>query len=162
FAGHLAGKHFADPVAMIQYLDYKTYLPGDILTKVDRASMAHSLEVRVPFLDYTCVEWAATLPSQVKLRRGEGKLVLKRALEPVLPREVLYRDKMGFAVPLDVWFRGSLEERMRASLTGKTLVESGLFDPRFLERVGEDHRTGRRNHSAVLWATLMLEGFLES
>jgi len=89
----------------VQYLDYKTYLPGDILTKVDRASMAHSLEVRTPFLDYEFVEWAASLPAEVKLRGGEGKHVLKKALEPVLPREVLYRSKMGFAVPIDVWFR---------------------------------------------------------
>ena len=113
FHGHGRDKSFADPLALVQYLDYKTYLPGDILTKVDRASMAHSLEVRTPFLDYELVEWASSLPSDVKLRGSEGKHVLKRALEPVLPREVLYRDKMGFAVPLDTWFRGSLRGHIR-------------------------------------------------
>ncbi len=162
FRRHLGGKSFPDPLSMIQYLDYQTYLPGDILTKVDRASMAHSLEVRVPFLDYRFVEWAAHLPSGLKLAGGEGKAILKRALEPLLPREILYRRKMGFAVPLDVWFRGSLEERMTASLEGDTLVNCGLFEPAFLRSIARDHRTGRRNYSAVLWALLMFEGFLNN
>jgi asparagine synthase (glutamine-hydrolysing) len=161
FRKHLQGKTFADPLSMIQYLDYQTYLPGDILTKVDRASMAHSLEVRVPFLDYKLVEWAAHLPPDVKLKGREGKLILKKALEPLLPRKVLYRQKMGFAVPLDVWFRGSLEERMVASLEGETLLQCGLFEPAFLRSLAKDHRSGRRNHSAVLWALLMFEGFLK-
>jgi asparagine synthase (glutamine-hydrolysing) len=160
FRAHLAGRTFRDPLDMVQYLDYKTYLPGDILTKVDRASMAHGLEVRVPFLDYTFVEWAATLPPSFKLTRAGSKVVLKKALEPLLPREVLYRDKMGFAVPLDIWFRGSLEARMTDSLQGSTLADSGLFDAEFLRRIGTDHRSRRRDHSAVLWALLMFEGFL--
>ena len=162
FRRHVNGREFPDPLSMVQYLDYKTYLPGDILTKVDRASMAHSLEVRVPFLDYTFVEWAATLPSSSKLSRLQGKAVLKKALEPLLPRDVLYREKMGFAVPLDIWFRGALEDRMMSSLGGTTLAECGLFEPEALRRIGADHRSGRRNHSAVLWALLMFEGFLGS
>jgi asparagine synthase (glutamine-hydrolysing) len=160
FRAHLAGREFPDALSMVQYLDYQTYLPGDILTKVDRASMANSLEVRVPFLDYRFVEWAAALPTDAKLKRTEGKAVLKKALEPLLPKEVLYRQKMGFAVPLDIWFRGALEERMDASLAGSTLGESGLFERSQLRRIGADHRSGRRNHSAVLWALLMFEGFL--
>jgi asparagine synthase (glutamine-hydrolysing) len=162
FRGHLAGREFPDPLGMVQYLDYKTYLPGDINTKVDRASMAHSLEVRGPFLDYTLIEWAATLPTSSKLRGLEGKAVLKKALEPLLPREVLYRDKMGFAVPLDLWFRGSLVERMTSSLAGSTLARSGLFDAEQLRKIGAEHRSGHRDHSAVLWALLMFEGFLDS
>lgn len=162
FRGHLEGRSFPDALKMVQYLDYKTYLPGDILTKVDRASMAHGLEVRVPFLDYTFVEWAARLPSAHKLRGGEGKYVLKKALEPVLPREVLYRDKMGFAVPLDGWFRSSLVERMTDSLEGQALTQSGFFEAEQLRRIGADHRSGRRDHSAVLWALLMFEGFLHA
>jgi asparagine synthase (glutamine-hydrolysing) len=161
FRRHLAGRKFPDELSMVQYLDYQTYLPGDILTKVDRASMANSLEVRVPFLDYRFVEWAATLPSSAKLRGMEGKAVLKKALEPLLPKEVLYRQKMGFAVPLDMWFRGALEERMSASLAGTTLGESGLFERRQLQTIGKDHRSGRRNYSAILWALLMFEGFLQ-
>jgi asparagine synthase (glutamine-hydrolysing) len=162
FRGHLEGREFPDAMSMVQYLDYKTYLPGDILTKVDRASMAHGLEVRVPFLDYTFVEWAARLPTSLKLARGEGKAVLKKALEPLLPHEILYRNKMGFAVPLDMWFRGSLLERMTSSLEGPTLRNSGFFRPERLRGIGVEHRTGRRDHSAVLWALLMFEGFLKS
>ena len=92
----------------MQYADFKTYLPGDILTKVDRASMANSLEVRVPLLDHTLVEWAARLPSDLKLHGREGKYVFKDALEPYVSKEILYRPKQGFAVPLATWFRGPL------------------------------------------------------
>ena len=162
FERHLDGKRFEDPLRMAQYLDFKTYLPGDILTKVDRASMAHSLEVRVPFLDHEFVGWTARLPTAMKLRGGSGKDVLKKALEPVLPREVLYRSKMGFAVPLDIWFRGSLEERIASSLGGSVLADSGVFDVSMLDEISRDHGSGRRNYSAVLWALLMFEGFLSS
>jgi len=162
FADHVKDKEFSDPLRMVQYLDFKTYLPGDILTKVDRASMAHSLEVRVPFLDHNYVEWTAGLPTATKLKGGVGKHVLKEALRPVLPKDVLFRKKMGFAVPLDVWFRGSLKEQMMASLEGGALVDCGVFDPASLRQVGDDHRSGRRNYSAVLWALLMFEGFLKN
>jgi asparagine synthase (glutamine-hydrolysing) len=162
FNAYVKDKTFSDALAMVQYLDYKTYLPGDILTKVDRASMAHSLEVRTPFLDYEFVEWAAQLPSEIKLRGVEGKYVLKRALEPLLPREVLYRDKMGFAVPLDVWFRGSLREHLAMVVKGPRLAQSGIFDPATLARFVDDHQSGRRDYSATLWSLLMFDGFLAS
>ncbi len=116
-----AGAGTDDPLALIQYLDLKTYLVGDINTKVDRASMAHSLEVREPLMDHTLVEWLATLPSSLKVRGQEGKCLLKKAMEPHLPREVLYRPKMGFAVPLARWFRGPLRAaraRRRCSASG--------------------------------------------
>jgi asparagine synthase (glutamine-hydrolysing) len=160
FRQHVRGKTFNDPLKMIQYLDFKTYLPGDILTKVDRASMAHSLEVRTPFLDYELVEWVASLPSAIKLKGGEGKHILKRSLEPLLPREVLYRNKMGFAVPLDVWFRGSLRDHIAETVRGRRLAESGLFNPATLARIVADHQSGRRDHSAILWSLLMFDGFL--
>lgn len=160
YARHLSGKSFEDPLRMVQYLDFKTYLPGDILTKVDRASMAHSLEVRVPLLDYQLVEWAARLPTSAKLHAGESKMLLKRALEPLLPREVLYRDKMGFAVPLDVWFRGSLKEHIAKVVTGERLKSSGFFVPEYLDKLVQEHQSSRRDHSAVLWALLMFDGFL--
>ena len=99
--------------AQIQYLDLKTYLVGDINTKVDRASMAHSLEVREPLMDHPLVEWLATLPPSLKIRGQEGKYLLKKAMEPHLPSEILYRPKMGFAVPLARWFRGPLRQRVR-------------------------------------------------
>ena len=160
FHSHVAGKTFTDPLSLVQYLDFKTYLPGDILTKVDRASMAHSLEVRTPFLDYEFVEWAAKLPAAVKLRGGEGKHVLKKALEGLLPHEVLYRKKMGFAVPVDVWFRGSLRERIADAVTGERLRSSGMFDDKFVRRSLGEHQSGRRDHSALLWTLLMFDGFL--
>ena len=160
FHGHVRGKSFADALAMAQYLDFKTYLPGDILTKVDRASMAHSLEVRTPFLDYEFVEWAARLPSGSKLRGGEGKHVLKEALRPLLPEEVLFRSKMGFAIPLDQWFRGALRERIVGVVKGERLTGCGLFDPAMLMRLVSDHQSGRRDYSAPLWALLMFDGFL--
>jgi len=162
FNAHLAGKSFSDPLALVQYLDFKTYLPGDILTKVDRASMAHSLEVRTPFLDYEFVEWIARLPSDVKLKANEGKYLLKRSLEPLLPHEVLYRPKMGFGVPLDLWFRGSLRDHIASTVRGERLAQSGYFDPDALSRLVTDHHRGRRDHSAVLWSLLMLDGFLLS
>jgi len=161
FRRHASGRQFEDPLRMAQYLDFKTYLPGDILTKVDRASMAHSLEVRVPFLDHTFVSWTAGLPTNVKLTGGSGKHILKQALRPVLPDEVLFRSKMGFAVPLDMWFRGSLQDRLTGVLEGDSLAASGLFDPGALREIGQQHRSGRRDHSAVLWALLMFDGFLK-
>jgi asparagine synthase (glutamine-hydrolysing) len=160
FRGHVGDKSFSDPLSLIQYLDFKTYLPGDILTKVDRASMAHSLEVRTPFLDYEFVEWTARLPSAVKLRGTTGKYLLKEALRPVLPDEVLFRSKMGFAVPLDTWFRGSLKQRIIEQVGGRRLAESGLFDTAALARVVSEHQSGRSDHSAVLWSLLMFDGFL--
>ena len=158
----LEGKEFKDPMRMVQYLDFRTYLPGDILTKVDRASMAHSLEVRVPMLDHTFVEWAARLPTSVKRARGEAKYALKESLLPYLPREVLYRTKMGFAVPLDVWFRGPLKEKIAQAATGERLKDSGLFNPAMLDELVRDHHSGRRDYSGPLWSLLMFDRYLES
>jgi len=148
------------PLSMVQYLDMKTYLAGDILTKVDRASMAHSLEVRVPILDHEFVEWVSGLPPEMKYSAGEGKRIFKRALEPLLSREILYRRKMGFAVPLASWFRGPLRQRLRTALLGETLAGTGIFNVRFLETLLDQHQSGRRDHSAALWSLLMFEAFV--
>ncbi|MEO0974846.1 MAG: asparagine synthase-related protein, partial [Pseudomonadota bacterium] len=158
FRRHAATAHGCDPLSLVQYLDIKTYLPGDILTKVDRASMAHGLEVRVPMLDHEFVAWSARLPSSLKLRGREGKYVLKKALEPLLPDDVLYRPKMGFAVPLGRWFRGPLREQMREAVTGSVLRELGLFDTKMLTTLVDEHERGQRDHTAVLWALLMFRG----
>ncbi len=149
-----------EPLSQAQYADFKTYLPGGILTKVDRASMASSLEVRVPLLDHTLVEWAARLPPRLKLRGGQGKHVLKQALEPYLPRDILHRPKHGFVVPLAAWFRGPLRLRLRERLTGPTLRRSGLFEMAAVGRLLDRHQSGERDHSAVLWTLLMFEAFL--
>ncbi len=162
FRRHLKTCDSDDPLTMIQYLDMKTYLPGDILTKVDRASMAHSLEVRVPILDADLAEWSGTVPSSLKLKAGEGKYIFKKALEPTVPDSILYRDKMGFAVPLASWFRGPLRDTVRDRLTGDVLSRSGIFDMSFIEGLVTQHVTGRRDHSSPIWALLVFEGFLRS
>ncbi len=149
-----------DPLALVQYLDLKTYLVGDINTKVDRASMAHSLEVREPLMDHSLVDWLCTLPSNLKIRGGEGKFLLKKTMERWLPSEVLYRRKMGFAVPLAAWFRGPLRDRVRMALLGPVLADSGLFNLRALEQMVDAHQSGRRDFSSCLWTILMFEAFL--
>jgi len=157
FRHHAARAPAKDPLSIIQYIDMKTYLPGDILTKVDRASMAHSLEVRVPILDHKFVEWGSGLPPGVKLHGQEGKYIFKKALEPYLSQDVLYRDKMGFGVPLARWFRGPLKERINQTLLEGGLAGSGLFDRDEMRRIVNQHMSGQREHSALIWALLMYE-----
>lgn len=157
FNYHVQRSPTDDPLSLIQYLDMKTYLVGDILTKVDRASMAHSLEVRVPLLDHKFVEWVSGLPVSDKLRGQEGKYILKKALEPHLPHDVLYRPKMGFGVPLGKWFRGPLRERLRSSLLDGGLAETGLFNQRYLMKLVDDHQSGLREYSAPLWSLMMFQ-----
>ncbi len=147
------------PLSRVQYLDLKTYLPGDILTKVDRASMAHSLEVRVPILDNELVDWVAGLSPDTKLRGREGKYLFKKAMEAYLPKDLLYRPKMGFAVPLASWFRGPLQERVRDAVQSPVLLDTGIFDERFLLRMVDEHQSGLRDFSAPLWSVLMFESF---
>jgi asparagine synthase (glutamine-hydrolysing) len=134
----------------------KTYLPGDILTKVDRASMAHALEVRVPLLDHQLVEWISGLPPSLKLQGGEGKYIFKKSLESHLPHDILYRKKMGFSVPLANWFRGPLKQRVHDALLG----DSGMFNPDYLRHLHEQHQAGLRDYSAPIWSLLMFEAFL--
>jgi asparagine synthase (glutamine-hydrolysing) len=160
FRRHARAAQGWHPLSLVQYLDLKTYLVGDINTKVDRASMANSLEVREPLMDHPLVEWLAKVPPSLKLRRGEGKYLLKKAMEPKLPRDVLYRPKMGFAVPLAGWFRGPLRSRVRDALLGPHLADTGWFERRVLERMVDAHQSGARDHSAPLWTLMMLEAFL--
>lgn len=160
FQNHAQGAPTEEPLLLAQYLDFKTYLPGDILTKVDRASMAHSLEVRVPLLDHRLVEWASSLPSELKLRAGTGKYIFKKMLEPELPRDVLYRAKMGFGVPLAAWFRGPLKARLHDALIKGAVARSGYFETQTLERLYRQHAAGQRDNSAALWSLLMLDAFL--
>jgi asparagine synthase (glutamine-hydrolysing) len=160
FHRHAANAGTEDPLSLIQYIDLQTYLVGDINTKVDRASMAHALEVREPLMDHPLVEWVATLPSRLKVRSGEGKWLLKKAMEPHLPHEIMYRPKMGFAVPLARWFRGPLRDRVRAAVMHGQLQDTGFFDPAYLRRLVEDHIAGRRDYSQPLWSLMMFEAFL--
>jgi asparagine synthase (glutamine-hydrolysing) len=146
-----------DPLSLVQYLDFKTYLPGDILVKVDRASMAHSLEVRAPLLDYTYIDWVSGLSPGMKLRGTQGKYIFKKSLEPILPHDILYRPKMGFGVPLAEWLRGPLRERVRERLLGPRADQGGIFEPGSIRNLVAQHETGARDHSAVIWALLMLD-----
>ncbi|MBC7502258.1 MAG: amidotransferase 1, exosortase A system-associated [Herminiimonas sp.] len=159
---HAASSPTGDPLSLIQYLDLKTYLPGDILTKVDRASMAHALEVRVPLLDHRFVEWVSGLPSGIKLKGGEGKHIFKKALAPFLPADILYRAKRGFAVPLADWFRGPLRERVRQSVLSPMLLDTGYFDEGYLRHLVDSHETGVKDYSVSLWSLLMFESFLRT
>jgi asparagine synthase (glutamine-hydrolysing) len=160
FRRHAAKASTDDPLALVQYLDLKTYLVGDINTKVDRASMAHALEVREPLMDHPLVEWLASLRPNLKVRGQEGKWLLKQAMQPHLPHEVMYRPKMGFSVPLARWFRGPLRQRVREVILGRTLAETGYFNPLSLCHLLDAHSSGRRDYSAPLWTLLMFDAFL--
>ncbi len=148
------------PLAFVQYLDYKTYLPGDINTKVDRASMAHSLEVREPLMDHELVEWVARMPQSLKMSDGQSKRVLKRSGESLLPHEVLYRQKMGFAVPLAKWFRGPLRAQVSSLLEQGEAARSGHLDPGQLKRIFRQHMSGERDWSAAIWSIFCFSRFI--
>ncbi len=159
-ARHFKAAPTDDALSAVQYADIKTYLPGDILTKVDRASMANSLEVRAPFLDQDFAKWTTSLPAKLKIRGREGKYILKRALESRLPSNVLYRPKQGFIVPLAEWFRGPLQSSVRTALSGGLLLETGWFERRFISTAVEQHTRRLRDHSRLIWSLLMFEAFL--
>lgn len=146
-----------DHLSRILYTDMTTFLPGDILFKADRMSMANSLELRSPLLDYRIIEFANQLPSSLKFNRGEKKVVLRQALEPLLPQEILNRPKMGFSTPLAGWFRGPLK-----SLAEGVMLERGdglgeLFRPESIRTIWSQHQSGGFDHSSLLWSLLMYE-----
>jgi asparagine synthase (glutamine-hydrolysing) len=150
-----------DGLSRAQYADLKIWLPGDILTKVDRTSMAVSLEAREPLLDHRLVEFAAKLPPRMRLRGGTGKWLLKKSLENFLPEEILYRRKMGFVTPISAWFRGSLAGEAAAVANSPALGELGWFDQAAIARVAADHRSGKAEHGRLLWQLLMLDRSLQ-
>jgi asparagine synthase (glutamine-hydrolysing) len=158
-AEHMAKAPTDDSVSAAQYVDLKTWLVGDILTKVDRTAMACSLEVRVPMLDPDFVEWSMGLPRHLKLAAGESKIVLKRALEPLVPHEVLYRRKQGFSVPLAKWFRGPFGKGFAQKLKSSELAEH--FDMETVHQLLEGHQQGWSDNSRTLWLLWMFNGFME-
>jgi asparagine synthase (glutamine-hydrolysing) len=162
FRAHAARAPTRDPLSLVQYIDMKTYLPGDILVKVDRAAMAHSLEVRVPILDYTFIDWVSGLDPSFKLRNGEGKYLFKKSMEAYLPRDLMYRRKMGFAVPLKEWFAGPLRDRMRDVLLGPSLLGTGMFERERVQQLVDEHASGLRDHSAALWALMMFGSSMQA
>ncbi|AJR09055.1 amidotransferase 1, exosortase A system-associated [Photobacterium gaetbulicola] len=149
-----------DPLKQIQYLDIKTWLPGDILTKVDRASMANSLEVRAPLLDHEFVEWAFCIDSRDNIRRNEGKYAFKKSLESHVSNDILYRPKMGFSMPISHWFRTSLQPNLHKHVLSESMFDSGFFNVDWLKKMVHDHQHGYRDHGASLWCLLMFSQFM--
>lgn len=146
-----------DHLAKILYTDIKTYLPGGILVKVDRMSMANSLEVRAPILDKEVLEFAATVPSNMKFRDGEKKYILKEAFKPLLPDDILYRKKMGFSVPLANWLRGEVKELAESYLFTKSQGIQQFFDMDKVKEFWQQHQSGKADHSTMLWSMLMFQ-----
>ncbi|HTF45346.1 MAG TPA: asparagine synthase (glutamine-hydrolyzing), partial [Terriglobales bacterium] len=156
-----------DPLGRVLYLDSKTYLPGDILTKVDRMSMLTSLEARVPMLDHVFLEWVTALTPEWKMRGGIQKYILRKLAERVgVPKEVLYRPKQGFALPLGHWMRNELKDLILEVMQDPGTLQRGYFNPNGIARLLNEHFQGRRDHSARIWRLFMFElwhrNFLES
>ncbi|HEV2122971.1 MAG TPA: asparagine synthase C-terminal domain-containing protein, partial [Chloroflexota bacterium] len=154
--------HLAGFVDQLQYVDTLTYLPDDILTKIDRATMAVSLEARVPFLDHEVVEFAWRLPPAYKFRDGQGKWILRQVLSRYLPNHLQERPKMGFGVPIGQWLRGPLREWAESLLATDRIRAEGFLAPDAVRGKWEEHQTGRRNLDHQLWAVLMFQAWLET
>jgi asparagine synthase (glutamine-hydrolysing) len=144
-------------LAQQQYVDIKTYLAENILTKVDRMSMAASIEARVPLLDYRIVEFAVNLPAAFKLQRGRTKIILREAMRDRLPALVLNKPKQGFSIPLKHWLRGPLRSLMRDLLAEPCVRQRGYFKPQTVSRWMAEHEQGHYNHSHRLWALMVFE-----
>lgn len=151
----------SDTLTRAMYFEATAKLTGDMLVKVDRMSMAASLEVRCPLLDHRLAEWAATVPHVFKLRHGQGKYILRRALGDRLPPELLTRDKMGFALPLAQWLNGPLRELLHDHLLGKAFLNRGIVSATFVARLLEEHAAQRRDNQTWLWALLVLALWFE-
>lgn len=147
----------SDLLEKIMYLDIRTYLPSDIMTKVDRMTMANSLESRAPLLDKELVSFAANIPLDMKIRGNETKYILKKSMEGILPNEILYREKQGFGVPIEEWINNQLSSRIRETILGGWAISSGYLNKAYIETILEEHRTKRRDHSYSLWMLFMFE-----
>jgi asparagine synthase (glutamine-hydrolysing) len=158
-AFHAAHTRAADPLDRIAYLDLKLYLQDDLLPKVDRMSMAASLEIRAPFLDYTFVEFAATIPSDLKLRGFRSKYILKKALAGRLPDEILNKKKIGFDIPLGVWMRNDLKTFVQETLSPDRLRRHGYFDEAFVAGILKEHFAGTHNHRQLLWPLIIFQNW---
>ncbi|CAN5673220.1 asparagine synthase (glutamine-hydrolyzing) [soil metagenome] len=152
----------ANEIEQMQFLDMNFYLAEDILTKVDRASMAVSLEVRAPFLDPRVAQFAASLPLEYKLKGSKGKYILKKAVEPLLPRNILQRPKKGFGIPIAEWLKGRLNPLMHDLLAPDRLKNQGLFDAEFVQKLIKEHETGAASHHKQLWTLLVFQLWYEN
>jgi asparagine synthase (glutamine-hydrolysing) len=156
------GARFEDTLAEILYLDFRLYLEDNLLVKIDRASMACSLELRTPYLDHRLVEFAAGLPAALKVRRFRLKYLLKKAVEPWLPHGIVHRQKRGFSVPIAQWMRGKLRPLVDATLADDRLKREGIFNAAFVRRLLEEHWSGHADHRKALWALLCFRWWRES
>jgi asparagine synthase (glutamine-hydrolysing) len=156
-AAHFARVSHLDPLLQQQYVDVNTYLVDNILTKVDRMSMATSLEVRVPFLDHRMVEFALNLPPHLKLHQGQTKWLLRRALAGRLPQAILDKPKEGFSIPMKHWLCSTLKPLMLDTLSAETINRRGLFNAATVNQWIDAHLSGSANHSHRLWALMVLE-----
>jgi asparagine synthase (glutamine-hydrolysing) len=157
FARHFDRVKGLDHLNQILYVDFKTWLPNDILVKVDRMTMANSLEVRSPLLDHRLIELAATMPVSMKYRKGTSKYVVKRYAETRVPSRVIHRPKMGFSIPLASWLRGELRETAQELLLSGRALDRGYYQPDAVRSMWVRHQEGRRNHGRQLWALMVLE-----
>jgi asparagine synthase (glutamine-hydrolysing) len=146
-----------EPLDQLLYLDSKTYLPGAILTKVDRTSMAVSLEARAPLLDHKLIDFVTQIPASLKLKGLDTKHIFKRAVADLIPREILNRPKQGFGVPIQEWINQQLRSRIRETLTEKGTRERGYVNANYIDLLLDEHERGRRDHSTGLWALMMFE-----
>jgi asparagine synthase (glutamine-hydrolysing) len=151
------GYPLKDKTTLVQYLDLKLYLQEDILVKVDRASMACSLEVRAPFLDHQLVEFVMSLPSSLKLRRFTTKYILKKVMKKFLPKEVIQRSKKGFGVPIAKWIKGPLRELFGDLLAHNPIKREGFLNPSYVKSLLEDHVSNKRDNRKQLWTVLVWE-----
>ena len=153
---------FDDEKKHMMLMDGMTYLPNDILVKVDRAAMANSLETRVPFLDHRIVELAYKLPMSMKLRKGQTKWILRQILYKYVPKELIERPKAGFAIPVGEWLRGPLKYWAETLLNESRIKQEGYFDAKYVQTKWLEHLSGKRTHTTFLWSVLMFQSWLEN
>jgi asparagine synthase (glutamine-hydrolysing) len=157
FKNYFRARADGDPVPTLLDVNLRSYLPDDLLIKADRMSMAASLEARSPFLDHVLVEFAATIPASLKLKGSVGKYILKRAFENRLPREIIYRRKHGFGVPIGKWFRATLRDYLNETLLSTRAAQRGVLRTEAVQQLVNEHLSGARDHGHALWTVMMLE-----